>query len=98
MLSLNLPQRDASQSGKWIPTDVRRFLFAPVILLSLVTPRTFSCPHSSWKFQSLVVLIENYAQLGQNKNPFSGSLNFKESGIRSFFRRFLRNFNLCTDT
>ena len=45
MLSLSLPQLDASRSGKWMPTTVRQFLFAPVILLSLASPRTFSYPH-----------------------------------------------------
>ena len=45
MLSLSLPQLDAPRSGKWMPTTVRRFLFAPVILLSLASPHTFSYPH-----------------------------------------------------
>ena len=45
MLFWSLPQLDASQSGKWMPTTVRQFLFAPVILLSLASPRTFSYPH-----------------------------------------------------
>ena len=82
MFSLSLPQLDASRSGKWMPTTVRRFLFGPVILLSLASPRTFSYPHLPQKFQSLVVSIENYAQLGPKKNSFTGTLNFKKPGIR----------------
>ena len=67
MLSLSLPQLDASRSGKRMPTTVRRFLFIPVILLSLASPRIFSYPHLPQKFQSLVVSIENYEQLRPKK-------------------------------
>ena len=42
MLSLSLPQLDASRSGKWMPTTVRQFLFAPVILLSYLFLSSFA--------------------------------------------------------
>ena len=84
MFSLSLSQLDASQSGKWMPTTVRQFLFAPVILLSLSSPRIFTYPHLPQKFQSLVVSIENYVQLGPKKLRSRGSLTSKSPVLDRF--------------
>ena len=46
---------------------LKQFFFAPMILLSLASPRTFSYPDLPLNFKSLVLSIEKFAHFGPKK-------------------------------